>query len=165
MGTVGRVESINASRGGVPKTGVFEGLITEQGLDGDRQGNPRIHGGPDRAVSLYSLDVISALQREGHPISVGTAGENLTLSGLEWSAVVPGVEIEIGEVRLLVTRYASPCESIAESFLGGESTRISQKLHPGWSRVYCRVLASGLVRVGDPVHLVFTTSDRRIHDA
>jgi MOSC domain-containing protein YiiM len=154
MERAGRVESINASRGGVPKTGVFEGLITENGLDGDRQGNPRIHGGPDRAVSLYSLDVIHALRREGHPIGVGSAGENLTLSGLEWSTVVPGAEIEIGEVRLLVTKYASPCESIAHAFLAGDSTRISQKLHPGWSRVYCRVLSGGLVRVGDPVSLI-----------
>lgn len=153
METAGRVESINASPGGVPKAGVFEGLITENGLDGDRQGNPRIHGGPDRAISLYSLDVIRALRREGHPIAVGSAGENLTVSGLEWSAVVPGAEIEVGEVRLLVTKYASPCESIADAFLAGDSTRISQKLHPGWSRVYCRVLSGGLIRVGDPVSL------------
>jgi len=158
METAGRVESINASRGGVPKTGVFEGLITEQGLDGDRQGNPRIHGGPDRAVSLYSLDVIRALQREGHPIAVGSAGENLTVSGLEWSAVVPGAEIEIGEVRLLVTKFASPCESIAGSFLAHDATRISQQRYPGWSRVYCRVLCGGLVRVGDPVNLIHQRS-------
>ena len=154
MAAAGRVESINASRGGVPKAGVFEGLITEQGLDGDRQQNLRVHGGPDRAISLYSLDVIRALQQEGHPIAVGSAGENLTLSGLDWSAVAPGTEIEIGEARLLVTKYASPCESIAGSFLGRDSTRISQKLHPGWSRVYCRVLSGGLVRIGDPVNLI-----------
>jgi len=155
MGTAeGRVESINTSGGGVPKTGVFEGLITEQGLDGDRQQNLRIHGGPDRAISLYSLDIIRALQREGHPIAVGSAGENLTVSGLDWSRVVPGTEIEIGEVRLLITKYATPCESIADSFLGRDATRISQKLHPGWSRVYCRVLSGGLVRIGDPVNLI-----------
>jgi hypothetical protein len=41
----GRLESINASRGGVPKRSMFEGLITEAGLDGDRQRDPRFHGG------------------------------------------------------------------------------------------------------------------------
>lgn len=155
MGTgSGRVESINTSRGGVPKTGVFEGLITEQGLDGDRQRDLRIHGGPDRAVSLFSIEVIRALQREGHPIGVGTTGENLTLSGLDWSTVVPGSEIEIGEVRLLITRYANPCERIAGSFLAGDFKLVSQKLHAGWRRVYSRVIEGGLVRIGDPVHLI-----------
>jgi len=154
----GRVESINISRGGVPKTAVFEGLITEQGLDGDRQRNLRVHGGPDRAVSLYSLDMIRALQREGHPIGVGTAGENLTLSGVAWSRVVPGSEFEIGEVRLLITAFASPCESIVGSFLGGDFTRISHKRHAGWSRVYARVLSGGIVAIGDPVNLILQRS-------
>jgi MOSC domain-containing protein YiiM len=47
----GRVESINASRGGVPKQSMSEALITEAGLDGDRQRDLRFHGGPDRASS------------------------------------------------------------------------------------------------------------------
>src|SRR4051812_49753342 len=80
----GRLESVNASHGGVPKTGVFEALITEEGLDGDRQATVPPHGGPDRAIVLFSLDVIRALQREGHPIAAGTAGENFTISGVEW---------------------------------------------------------------------------------
>ena len=66
------MESINVSRGGVPKTSVFEALVTEHGVDGDRQHDLRHHGGPDRAVSLFSLELIQALQREGHPIAAGT---------------------------------------------------------------------------------------------
>jgi MOSC domain-containing protein YiiM len=150
----GRVESINTSRSGVPKASVFEGLITEQGLDGDRQRDPRFHGGRNRAVVLFSLDVIRALQLEGHAIGVGTTGENLTISGIEWSIVVPGCEIHIGDIRLLITKYASPCEIIRGSFLGGDFSRISQKRHAGWSRVCARVLSGGLVRIGDPVNLI-----------
>jgi MOSC domain-containing protein YiiM len=149
----GRVESINASRGGVPKRSMFEGLITEQGLDGDRQRDPRFHGGPDRAIVLFSLDVIRALQREGHSIAPGTAGENLTLSGIDWMTIVPGTELVIGEARLQVTKYTAPCEKIAFSFLDNDFTRISQKLHPGWSRVCARVLHGGLVTIGDAVEL------------
>ena len=70
MPEVGRIESINVSRGGVPKTPVFEALVTADGIDGDRQRDLRFHGGPERAVVLFSLDVIRALQREGHPINV-----------------------------------------------------------------------------------------------
>ena len=102
---------------------------------------------------LFSLDVIRALQREGHPIAAGTTGENLTVSGLEWADLVPGRLLQIGEVQLEVTKYTSPCEKIAGSFLGCDFTRISQKRHAGWSRVSARILAGGLVRMGDPVTL------------
>ena len=149
----GRLESINLSRGGVPKASAFEALITGHGLDGDHQRDTYYHGGPDRAVVLFSLDVIRALQREGHPIAIGTTGENLTISRLDWGAVAPGAEIAIGDVRLHVTKFASPCDKIAGSLAGGEIARLSQKAHPGWSRVCARVIAEGLVRMGDTVEL------------
>lgn len=152
----GRLESINASRGGVPKRSMFEALITEEGLDGDRQRDLRFHGGPDRAIVLFSLDLIKALQREGHSIAAGTTGENLTVSGLDWGAIVPGTEVQVGEVRLRITKYTTPCEKVAFSFCENDYTRISQKLHPGWSRVSARVLRGGLVRIGDPVEPVLS---------
>jgi MOSC domain-containing protein YiiM len=151
--TSARVESINISRGGVPKTSLFEALITERGLDGDHQRDLRSHGGPDRAVVLFSLEVIRALQREGHPVAAGAIGENLTLSGIDWTTVVPGVELRIGEVVLQITKYTSPCEKIAGAFLGRDYTRVSQQLHAGWSRVCARVIGGGIVRMGDPVTL------------
>ena len=150
----GRVESINMSRGGVPKTAVFEALITEEGLDGDRQRDRRFHGGPDRAVVLYSLEVIRGLQAEGHSIAPGAAGENLTVSGVDWTRVVPGACVRVGGVLLQVTKYASPCEKISEYFVDGNIARVSQKQHPGWSRVCARVVEEGLVRIGDEVTLV-----------
>jgi len=150
----GRIESINVSRGGVPKTPVFEALVTVGGIDGDRQRDPRFHGGPERAVVLFSLDVIRALQREGHPINIGTTGENLAVSGIDWTAISPGVELEIGGARLVITKYASPCEKIRRSFLDEDFTRISQKLHAGWSRLCARVVTEGIVRIGDQVKLI-----------
>ncbi len=149
----GRIEFINASCGGVPKRSMFEGLITEAGLDGDRQRDLRYHGGPDRAIVLFSLDVIHALQQEGHPIAAGTTGENLTVSGMDWTSLAPGAELQIGEIRLHITSYAAPCETIGPSFLKRDFPRISQKVHPGWSRLCARVLHGGLVRIGDAVAL------------
>lgn len=133
---------------------MFEALITEQGLDGDRQRDLRHHGGPDRAVSLFATELIRRLKAEGHPIAAGTAGENLTVSGIDWTLLRPGCTLEIGPARLCITSYASPCETIECSFLKGEVRRISQKAHPGWSRLYARVLEGGLVTVGDGVRLV-----------
>ena len=62
------VHQISISGGGVPKGAVPEAEVRAGGIDGDRQATPKIHGGPDRAVCLFSLEVIQALQAEGHPI-------------------------------------------------------------------------------------------------
>jgi MOSC domain-containing protein YiiM len=50
-----------------------------------------------------------------------------------------------------ITGYAVPCKNIAASFKDGQITRISQKHHPGWSRLYARVLSEGIVCEGDSV--------------
>lgn len=124
-------------------------------MAGDCQRNLKYHGGPDRALCLYSLERIEALAAEGHPIGVGSTGENVTLAGMDWRAVTPGVRLALGgDVVIEVTDYTKPCRTIQGSFAGRRSGRISQKTHPGWSRVYARVLAAGIVRVGDPVRVV-----------
>lgn len=146
------LHQISVSDGGVPKRPVFEARITAQGLAGDRQRNVKVHGGPDRAVCLYSLDVIERLQDEGHSIEPGFSGENLTLAGLDWELVQPGVRLTVGpEVELEVTSYTVPCSHNARWFHDGDYQRISQKKHPGWSRVYAKVLKEGVVRPGDQV--------------
>lgn len=145
--------SIQLSDGGVPKRPVPEAEVGAGGLSGDRQRDLRYHGGPDRAVCLFAAERLAALAAEGHPVRPGDAGENLTVAGLDWAAVVPGVELAVGPVRLLVTDYAAPCSKLVPYFAGGAFRRISQKVHPGWSRVYARVLRGGRVRAGDPVAL------------
>ena len=148
LSKTGRLVSINRSAGGVPKTAVPAALITQAGVEADRHRDVR-HGGADRALCLYSLHLIEALQLEGHPIGIGTIGENLTLSGVEWDTVFPGVQLVVGEALLEVTRFTSPCQKISGSFMAGDFGRVSEKLRPGWSRVCARVLRGGLVRKGD----------------
>jgi MOSC domain-containing protein YiiM len=149
----GTVSSINVSNGGVPKTPRRTAWIDRDGVEGDRQRDRRFHGGPDRAVSIYSLDLIRALGREGHPISPGTIGENLTLAGVDWADMVPGTQLAIGDLILELTSYTSPCRKIAGSFLDGRFIRVSQKVHPGWSRLYARVLSPATIAPGDAVSL------------
>jgi len=104
------------------------------------------------------LERIRALQQEGHPIDVGTAGENLTLEGIDWDLIVPGVRIKLGEeVVLEVVSFTIPCKTIKASFIDGRFVRISQKLHPGWSRVYTRVVIEGEIRFGDHVEVIPAT--------
>ena len=115
------------------------------------------HGGPERAVCIYSLERIHSLQTEGHPIDVGTVGENVTVEGIDWDLVVPGVRLRLGaEVLLEIASFTNPCKTIKASFIDGEFIRIAQRLHPGWSRVYARVLSEGSFRSGDPVEVDLT---------
>jgi MOSC domain-containing protein YiiM len=148
------VHQINVSHGGVPKRPVIKARVTKTGVEGDRQRNLKVHGGPDRAVCLFSLEILERLQDEGHPIDAGSSGENLTLAGLAWDLIGPGVRLSVGpEVQLEVTSYTVPCSHNALWFLDGDYQRISQKKNQGWSRVYAKVLEGGVVRPGDKVDL------------
>ena len=147
-----RVFQINVSSGGVPKLPVHAAVVTPDGLEGDHQNDRKNHGGPDKALCLYSLERILALQENGHPIFSGSTGENLTLHGLDWAQMVPGVRLSLGDgVVIEIASYASPCPKIASSFAEGRMQRMSQDQYPGWARLYARVLSPGTVRIGDEV--------------
>lgn len=154
----GRIASINISHGGVPKHTVDQADVRSLGIVGDAQRNLKYHGGPDRALCLYSMNLIDALRAEGHPIAPGTTGENVTIHGLDWDEVVPGMRVSLGDVRVEITGYASPCCKIQPSFIDSDSSRIDQRRHPGWSRVYCRILTPGAMRRGDSVSIESSSS-------
>ena len=153
---IGTIASISLSAGGVPKRRVTDAKVSRLGLEKDAHSDTN-HGGAERAVCLYSLERIHSLQAEGHPIEPGTAGENVTVEGIDWDLIVPGVRLRVGdEVLLEIASFTNPCKTIKASFIDGEFIRIAQKLHPGWSRVYARVLSEGSIRSGDPVEVDLT---------
>ncbi len=155
MSAEGRIAQLNVSAGGVPKRPVAEATVTALGLEGDAHRNLEHHGGPERAVCLFALERIRALQAEGHPIAPGSIGENVTVEGVDWSRVGPGSRFHLGpEVVVEVTRYTTPCMNIAPAFKGGNFARVSAKRHPGDSRVYARVVQTGTIKAGDAVRLV-----------
>lgn len=149
------VHQINLSDGGLPKRPVLEAVIAKTGVAGDRQRNPKVHGGPDRALCLFSQELIERLQDEGHSIEAGYSGENLTLAGLDWEKLKLGDRLQIGPaVQIEIMSYTAPCDLNARWFRDGHFMRISQKKNPGWSRFYARVLAEGVVRPGDEVTIM-----------
>jgi MOSC domain-containing protein YiiM len=148
----GQVVQLNASRGGVPKQQVVgPAAITWSGLDTDRQDDRDNHGRPWQAVCLWSADVIDRLCEEGHPIENGFAGENITVRGLDWPALTPGQRLRAGTAVLETTTYSTPCSKNAPWFIDGDFRRMSHDLHPGWSRIYARVLEPGEVQAGDAI--------------
>jgi MOSC domain-containing protein YiiM len=152
----GMIVQVNISRGGVPKLPVMVAEVGEPGIAGDGHNEPpSVHGGPERALCLFALERIEALAAEGDPIFAGATGENVTVSGIDWDAVVPGTRLRLGaDVRIEITRYTTPCRTNARWFAGGDFNRMHHVLHPGWSRVYARVLTGGTIRPGDVVELL-----------
>lgn len=150
----GRVFQVNISPGGVPKLPIRHAYLNSLGLVGDDHRSKNVHGGPERALCLYSLERLQALQAEGHPVFAGAMGENLTLSGLDWDQIIPGVQLQIGkDVVVEATKYTTPCSNLIECFIEGKIARVLQEKNPGWSRVYTRVLQEGEIWVGAPVFL------------
>lgn len=151
----GRIFQLNCSNGGVPKLAVREAVVTPTGLACDRQTRTKFHGGPERALCLFSLEKIMELQAEGHPIFPGSTGENVTLTGLAWERLAPGTRLALGEEVLVeISKYTTPCNTIADSFRAHDFRRIDQKHSPGDSRLYARILQTGTLTVGQEVKLL-----------
>jgi MOSC domain-containing protein YiiM len=154
---LGRVLQVSVSRGGVPKWPIERAWVGRLGLEGDGHNEPEpLHGGPDQAVCIYTIESIARVLADGHDAFPGAYGENLTLQGIELRKLQDGDRLSIGEGGLLIeiTAFANPCQTIAHYFEGRHIARISAKTHPEDARRYARVLAEGPVAVGDRVEVV-----------
>ena len=60
------------------------------------------------ACALWSAEVIDAFAADGHPIDYGACGENLTVRGLPWAEVRPGVRLAVGSVLVEASLFALP---------------------------------------------------------
>ncbi|MFQ5419437.1 MAG: MOSC domain-containing protein [Anaerolineae bacterium] len=150
-----RIFQLNASNGGVPKMPMRRAEVNLRGITLDEQADKQHHGSPEQALCLFSLERILELQAEGHPIYPGSTGENVTIAGLDWTAVVPGVRLRLGDEALVeITDYATPCHKIRRSFVDEDYGRLSETRHPGWARAYGRVLQIGRLHIGDAVSLI-----------
>ena len=151
------IKYINVNpNGGVPKFHVESTLIQKLGPVNDKH-NDKHHGGFDRAVLLYSIEQISKLQEEGHHITPGSTGENLTIKGLAWEQLKQGDILKIGEVKLELTFTAPPCPTIEKSFKDNKWQRMNNEQYPGVGRWCAKVLEEGKIVVGDTVEKISKT--------
>ncbi len=138
----------------MPKLPVDGAWVGQLGVAGDGHTEPvPSHGGPAKAVSLFSVESIARVAADGHTAFPGAYGENLTLEGIELGSLAAGDRLAIGHGGLLIelTGHAAPCQTIAHWFVDRRIARISPKVHPEDSRWYARVLAEGPVATGDLV--------------
>jgi len=142
-----------ALQGGVPKPSVQLLNILDHGCVGDKQNDTMHHGGPNRAVCLFSSEVVNRLHNEGHPIYPGSVGENILVQGIPWDVISIGTQFHFNQVILEITSDAPPCRTIKDSFLNEEFKCISAKIYPHSTRWYAKVIQSGEVVTGENVIL------------
>ena len=125
-------------------------------MEGDynRFRTERKAGDPGRAVCIFSLERIRELQREGHPIDIGTAGENLTIEGLDWPSLRVGMTLRVGDATIRLSEPCAPCSKIGGSFQGEDFSRVDHEKQEGWSRWSASVVEEGAVSVSDSVYLI-----------
>lgn len=149
---VGTATGLFTSGGGVPKQAVEAVEVGWSGVVGDGQNDRRHHGRPWQALCLWSTGVIEGFRAEGHPLAPGLAGENISITGLPWERVRPGVQLLLGDVVAEVSSYAIPCAKNAAWFVDGDFDAMHHR-HGPISRVYATVVEPGHLTVGDPVLL------------
>jgi len=143
-------------------TGIFKQPVAGRviartlNLDGDRQADLSVHGGPDKAVYAYAIEETRLWEEElGRELGPGAFGENLTLDGIEMGSLAAGDRLAIGDALVIeITKHAQPCQTIAHWFKRRRIARISATIHPEDARWYARVVREGRVREGDPVQRV-----------
>lgn len=120
------------------------------GVDGDEQGDLRVHGGPDKAVHHYPSEHYAAWRAEigAHPLLDAPAafGENLHTRGLTEADVCLGDRYRVGEALLEVSQARQPCWKLNERF--GRPDMAAQVQRTGRTGWYSRVLEAGAVWAG-----------------
>lgn len=142
----GTVLSVNISeRKGQKKRHVERGYL-EVGWGIDRDA----HSGPGhRQVSLLSWSSFEKMKTLGADVYYGDFAENLTVDGMEVSALQPGTRLQIGEALVEVTQIGKECHNQGCAIKKQTGTCVMPV-----EGVFARVLDAGWVRTGDAVKVV-----------
>jgi MOSC domain-containing protein YiiM len=145
---------------GIVITSIFKSPITgrvavrKHNLDGDRQADLRVHGGPNKAVYAYSLEHYSywTKQLPNTDLPFGKFGENLTITGLAEEQAHIGDQYRIGTCILRVTQPRMPCFKLAIRFERADMLKLFWR--SGLSGIYFAIVQEGELGVEDDIELV-----------
>ncbi len=129
--------------------------ILANGLEGDEQGDPRVHGGPDKAIHHYPFDHYATWMREIGPHDLltrpGAFGENFSASGWTEADVCIGDVMTVGDAVLEISQGRQPCWKLNDRFgVPDMAMRVQASGRTGW---YYRVLQPGRVAAGDELRV------------
>jgi MOSC domain-containing protein YiiM len=127
--------------------------LTRTGLVGDGVGNPKVHGGPDKAVCCYPSEHYPVWERDlGVVLGPAAFGENFTTAGLTEETVHIGDRFRIGTALVEVSQPRQPCSTLAA--MRGRKGFVKEVQDSGRTGFYLRVLKEGDVSPGDAIELV-----------
>lgn len=146
-------------RGEVVTTGIFKSpvpgpvAVRTLNLDGDRQADLTVHGGPRKAVYAYPYEHYDYWRRElpDADLGFGAFGENLTIEGLLETDVRVGDTLDIGSARFDVTQIRMPCYKLVVRF--DRLDMVRRFTQSGRSGFYLQVTQEGLIHTGDEIRL------------
>ena len=141
-------------------TGIFKEpvagrvMLRTLNLDGDRQADLSVHGGPSKAVYAYPSEHYDYWKHELPEMELpwGMFGENFTTTGLFESELNIGDKFHVGSAVVVVTQPRLPCYKLGLRF--GRSDMIKRFLGSERTGFYFAVLQEGEVGVGDPIELI-----------
>ncbi|HKQ78168.1 MAG TPA: MOSC domain-containing protein [Blastocatellia bacterium] len=141
-------------------TGIFKEPVSRRvaartnNLDGDRQADLKVHGGPEKAIYAYPSEHYDFWRSElpGVDLPWGMFGENLTTEGLIEDGVNVGDRFRIGTSALMVTQPRMPCFKLAAKF--NRDDIIKRFLDSGRSGFYLSVIEEGEVGAGDEIERI-----------
>jgi MOSC domain-containing protein YiiM len=144
-------------RGKPVTTGIFKEPVVGRvpirtlNLDGDRQADLRVHGGPDKAVYAYPSEFYEFWRDERPELAFpwGQFGENLTTEGLRDEDVSVGDRFQVGTAELIVTQPRLPCFKLGIRM--GRDAFVTEFLQRGLLGFYLAVAREGAVEAGDPI--------------
>lgn len=147
-------------KGRTVTTGIFKEpvagrvRIQRHNLDGDKQADLSVHGGPEKAVYLYPVEHYAYWRNDLPEMELpwGMFGENLTTEGLVEEAVNIGDRLRVGTAEVVVTQPRMPCQKLAIKF--DRSDIIKRFLASGRTGFYLRVLQAGEVGAGDAIEQI-----------
>lgn len=152
IGTHGDV-AVMSGIGKTPRAGAL--WLAREGLQGDEQGDPVYHGGPEKALHHYAADHYPgwrAWQPDGPvPFVPGAFGENLSTRGMQESDVCVGDVLRVGDVLLQVSQGRQPCFRL-NLRLGRPDAALAMQ-ESGQTGWYYRVLREGWLAAGDVLEL------------
>ena len=128
--------------------------VRKLNLDGDRQADPVVHGGPDKAVYGYPVEHYDYWRRKvpEMPAKLGAFGENLTTSGVLEKDLYIGDHVRVGSALLQVAQPRMPCYKLQVRFDRDDMTRLfALSLRSGF---YFSVIEEGEVKPGEAIEIV-----------
>ena len=146
----GTLVQLNLSKGSMPKLPVPSARVTRDGVEGDWQKNRKYHGGPDRAVCVYSEELYSEMKDAGvDGASAGAFGENFTTRGVDLQTLKVGDRLRVGDACVIeITKVRIPCNQLRKWDARMPSLIVGRS---GWM---AKVVDEGVVKAGDPIEVV-----------